>query len=43
MFQVCGDADGVKDAGVVQKGKDKKPVLIGNYSDTQVIKGSEYQ
>lgn len=41
VFQVCGDADGMKDAGVVQKDKDGKQVLIGNYNKTQVVKGSE--
>ncbi|XP_058245163.1 cation-dependent mannose-6-phosphate receptor [Hemibagrus wyckioides] len=42
VFQVCGDADGVKDAGVVQKNKDKQLVVIGNYSLTQAIKGSDW-
>lgn len=41
VFQVCGDADGMKDAGVVQRGKDGKQVLIGNYSLTQAVRGSE--
>ncbi|TSK34829.1 Cation-dependent mannose-6-phosphate receptor [Bagarius yarrelli] len=42
VFQVCGDADGMKDAGLVQRGKDGKQVLIGNYSLTQVVRGSDW-
>lgn len=42
VFQVCGDADGMKDAGVMQRDKEGKKVLIGNYSLTQAIRGSEY-
>ncbi|KAK1795160.1 hypothetical protein P4O66_010339 [Electrophorus voltai] len=40
VFQVCGDADGIKEAGVVQKSKTGKQVLVGNYSLTQAIGGS---
>lgn len=43
VFQVCGDADGMKDAGVVQRDKDGKQVLIGNYSLTQAVQGSKQQ
>lgn len=41
VFQVCGDADGMKDAGVVQRDKDGKQVCIGNYSSSEVVGGSE--
>lgn len=41
IFQVCGDAGGMKDAGLVQKEKtDGKVVRIGNYNQTRAIKGS---
>lgn len=40
IFQVCGDAGGKKNAGLVQKDKDGKLVLIGSYSETRATKGS---
>lgn len=43
VFQVCGDADGLKDAGVVQRDSNGKQVRIGSYSATQVVKGSKQQ
>ncbi|MCJ8728603.1 hypothetical protein PDJAM_G00006470 [Pangasius djambal] len=42
VFQVCGDADGVKDAGMVQRDQNGKHVLIGNYSLTQAVRGSDW-
>ncbi|KAK3572087.1 hypothetical protein QTP86_022317, partial [Hemibagrus guttatus] len=42
VFQVCGDADGVKDAGVVQKSKGNTVIVIGNYSVTEAFKGSDW-
>ncbi|KAM9488025.1 cation-dependent mannose-6-phosphate receptor [Clarias gariepinus] len=42
VFQVCGDADGMKDAGVVQKSKDGKQVRVGNYTATQAVHGSDW-
>ncbi|XP_026226412.1 cation-dependent mannose-6-phosphate receptor [Anabas testudineus] len=45
IFQVCGDAGGVSGAGVIQvdnKGKDKKPTVIGMYTATMVIGGSDW-
>ncbi|XP_060777992.1 cation-dependent mannose-6-phosphate receptor [Neoarius graeffei] len=42
VFQVCGDADGMKDAGVMQRDKNGKQVLIGNYSLTQAVQGSDW-
>ncbi|KAI5618164.1 cation-dependent mannose-6-phosphate receptor precursor, partial [Silurus asotus] len=42
VFQVCGDADGVKGAGVVQKSSDDKKVFIGRYNSTQAVKGSDW-
>lgn len=41
IFQVCGDAGGMKNAGLVQKDKkDGKLVRIGNYNQTRAIRGS---
>ncbi|KAF5907712.1 chloride channel protein 1-like, partial [Clarias magur] len=42
VFQVCGDADGMKDAGVVQKSTDGKQVRVGSYKSTQAIHGSDW-
>ncbi|XP_076844606.1 cation-dependent mannose-6-phosphate receptor [Brachyhypopomus gauderio] len=42
IFQVCGDADGMKDAGVVQKSVDGKQVPIGRYNSTQVYGGNDW-
>lgn len=42
IFQVCGDAGGLKNAGLVQKEKDGKLVRIGNYTNTRAIKGSDW-
>lgn len=43
VFQLCGDADGVPSAGVIQKGgKESKPKIIGQYSATQAIGGSDW-
>ncbi|KAG1940051.1 cation-dependent mannose-6-phosphate receptor [Pimephales promelas] len=43
IFQVCGDAAGMKNAGLVQK-TEKPDVLvrIGNYNQTRAIKGSDW-
>ncbi|XP_026084779.1 cation-dependent mannose-6-phosphate receptor-like [Carassius auratus] len=43
IFQVCGDAGGLKDAGLVQKEKKgEKLVRIGNYTKTRAIRGSDW-
>ncbi|XP_077064886.1 cation-dependent mannose-6-phosphate receptor [Siphateles boraxobius] len=43
IFQVCGDAGGLKDAGLVQKEeKNGKLVSVGNYTNTRAIKGSDW-
>ncbi|XP_067305239.1 cation-dependent mannose-6-phosphate receptor [Pseudorasbora parva] len=42
IFQVCGDAGGLKDAGLVQQDKNKNLVRIGNYTKTRAIKGSDW-
>ncbi|XP_066539257.1 cation-dependent mannose-6-phosphate receptor isoform X2 [Hoplias malabaricus] len=42
VFKVCDDAEGMKDAGVVQKDKKGKQTRIGSYTDTQVIEGSDW-
>uniref|UniRef100_A0A8C2JXI2 Cation-dependent mannose-6-phosphate receptor n=1 Tax=Cyprinus carpio TaxID=7962 RepID=A0A8C2JXI2_CYPCA len=43
IFQVCGDAGGMKNAGLVQKDKkDGKLVRIGNYNQTRAIRGSDW-
>ncbi|XP_059422981.1 cation-dependent mannose-6-phosphate receptor-like [Carassius carassius] len=43
IFQVCGDASGMKDAGLVQKDKkDGTLVRIGNYNKTRAIRGSDW-
>ncbi|XP_016419316.1 cation-dependent mannose-6-phosphate receptor-like [Sinocyclocheilus rhinocerous] len=43
IFQVCGDAGGMKDAGLVQQEKkDGKLVRIGNYNQTRAIRGSDW-
>ncbi|XP_028833428.1 cation-dependent mannose-6-phosphate receptor [Denticeps clupeoides] len=42
LFKVCGDADSVKDAGVVQRDKAGKKVMVGNYSATQAIGGEDW-
>lgn len=42
VFQVCGDAGGVKNAGLIQQEKDGKKVQIGNYSKTRAIAGSDW-
>ncbi|XP_056090836.1 cation-dependent mannose-6-phosphate receptor [Rhinichthys klamathensis goyatoka] len=43
IFQVCGDAGGLKNAGLVQKDdKDDKLVPIGIYTKTRAIKGSDW-
>ncbi|XP_016111656.1 cation-dependent mannose-6-phosphate receptor [Sinocyclocheilus grahami] len=43
IFQVCGDAGGIKDAGLVQQDiKGGKPVRIGNYTNTHAIRGSDW-
>lgn len=42
IFQVCGDAGGLKDAGLVQQDKAGKLVRIGNYTKTRAIKGSDW-
>ncbi|XP_024123639.1 cation-dependent mannose-6-phosphate receptor [Oryzias melastigma] len=44
VFQLCGDAGGVKDAGVIQidKKSPKTPTVIGKYTATQAIGGSDW-
>ncbi|XP_061574410.1 cation-dependent mannose-6-phosphate receptor [Cololabis saira] len=44
VFQLCGDADGIHLAGVIQKDKkaEKKPTVIGRYNATQAIGGSDW-
>ncbi|XP_030249507.1 cation-dependent mannose-6-phosphate receptor [Sparus aurata] len=45
VFQLCGDAGGIPGAGVVQfdkKNPDSKPKVIGIYSATQAIGGSDW-
>ncbi|XP_043117372.1 cation-dependent mannose-6-phosphate receptor [Puntigrus tetrazona] len=43
IFQVCGDADGIKGAGLVQKEKSSgKMVRIGSYTKTQAVKGGDW-
>ncbi|XP_031432395.1 cation-dependent mannose-6-phosphate receptor isoform X2 [Clupea harengus] len=42
LFQVCGDVDGVKGGGLVQKDNNKKTVVIGRYNTTQAIAGSDW-
>ncbi|KAL2084110.1 hypothetical protein ACEWY4_019628 [Coilia grayii] len=41
-FQVCGDAGGMKGGGLVQKEDGGKAVLVGNYTSTQAIHGSDW-
>lgn len=40
IFQMCGDAGGKKNAGLVQKDKDGKLIEIGSYSKTRATRGS---
>lgn len=43
VFQLCGDADGVKDAGVIQVDKKtQKPRVIGKYTATQAAEGNDW-
>ncbi|XP_051720233.1 cation-dependent mannose-6-phosphate receptor [Ctenopharyngodon idella] len=42
IFQMCGDAGGKKNAGLVQKDKDGKLVQIGSYSKTRATRGSDW-
>jgi hypothetical protein len=43
VFQLCGDADGVKGAGVIQKKTGvKDPTIVGRYNSTKAYGGSEY-
>ncbi|KAI2655507.1 Cation-dependent mannose-6-phosphate receptor [Labeo rohita] len=43
IFQVCGDAGGVKGAGLVQQEKKTgKHVQVGCYNQTRAIKGSDW-
>ncbi|XP_072534874.1 cation-dependent mannose-6-phosphate receptor [Salminus brasiliensis] len=42
IFRVCDDAGGVKGAGLIQKDKTGKNTLIGSYTDTQAIAGSDW-
>ncbi|XP_052002979.1 cation-dependent mannose-6-phosphate receptor-like [Xyrauchen texanus] len=43
IFQVCGDADGLKNTGLVQRAKDSgKQTPIGNYTRTRAIGGSDW-
>ncbi|CAL9705584.1 unnamed protein product [Knipowitschia caucasica] len=43
VFQLCGDADGVVGAGVVQKDHQlKKMTVVGRYNSTKAIGGSDW-
>ncbi|XP_037641460.1 cation-dependent mannose-6-phosphate receptor [Sebastes umbrosus] len=45
VFQLCGDAAGVSEAGVIQfdnKAPETKPTVIGRYTATQAIGGSDW-
>lgn len=43
VFQLCGDADGVAGAGVVQNDdKTKKKTVVGRYNSTKAIGGSDW-
>ncbi|XP_047454163.1 cation-dependent mannose-6-phosphate receptor [Mugil cephalus] len=43
VFQLCGDAGGVKGAGVIQvDDKTKKTTVVGSYNETQAIEGSDW-
>ncbi|KAL7874322.1 hypothetical protein SRHO_G00052920 [Serrasalmus rhombeus] len=42
VLQICDDADGVKDAGVIQKDKSGKTVRIGNYNATEATAGGDW-
>ncbi|XP_037532537.1 cation-dependent mannose-6-phosphate receptor [Nematolebias whitei] len=43
VFQLCGDAGGVQNAGVIQvNNNDKKKTVIGLYNTTQAIGGSDW-
>lgn len=41
MFQLCGDAGGVKDAGLIQVDKNHKQTVIGKYTATEAKGGSK--
>lgn len=43
VFQLCGDADGVAGAGLVQNNdKTKKTTVVGRYNSTKAIGGSDW-
>ncbi|NP_998370.1 cation-dependent mannose-6-phosphate receptor precursor [Danio rerio] len=42
IFQVCGDAGGVKNAGLIQQEKGGKTIRIGDYSKTVATAGSDW-
>ncbi|XP_054904053.1 cation-dependent mannose-6-phosphate receptor [Poeciliopsis prolifica] len=44
VFQLCGDAGGVQNAGVIQKktNSEDKPTIIGSYTSTKAIGGSDW-
>ncbi|KAL3980605.1 naked cuticle [Sarotherodon galilaeus] len=43
VFQLCGDAGGVHDAGLIQvEKKTQKQTVIGKYTNTQAIGGSDW-
>ncbi|XP_063342137.1 cation-dependent mannose-6-phosphate receptor [Pelmatolapia mariae] len=42
VFQLCGDAGGVRDAGVIQVDKKQKTTVIGKYTNTRAIGGSDW-
>ncbi|XP_034030455.1 cation-dependent mannose-6-phosphate receptor [Thalassophryne amazonica] len=42
IFQLCGNAGGVQDAALVQIDKQKKTTVIGKYSASQAIGGSDW-
>lgn len=42
VVQVCGDADGIKNAGAVQIDKNGKRLILGYYNATQATGGSDW-
>lgn len=42
LFQVCGNAGGLAEGGLVQRDASGKEVIIGKYTATEVFGGCEY-
>uniref|UniRef100_A0A8C6SH49 Cation-dependent mannose-6-phosphate receptor n=1 Tax=Neogobius melanostomus TaxID=47308 RepID=A0A8C6SH49_9GOBI len=42
VFQLCGDADGVPEAGVLQIDEKKSKTVVGRYNSTKAIGGSDW-